>query len=92
MTARRAALATAKRALDNTTVREMHDGLVVGLTISTGEMVGPGQLLFTLINTEEWFADWNFRETDLAAIARQGGSRTPTNKRSWELMRCPCIL
>jgi membrane fusion protein, multidrug efflux system len=52
----------------------MHDGLVVGLTISTGEMVGPGQLLFTLINTEEWFADWNFRETDFAAIARQGAA------------------
>jgi membrane fusion protein, multidrug efflux system len=69
VSARRAALATAKRALDDTTVRAMHDGLVVGLTISTGEMVAPGQSLFTLINTEEWFAEGNFRETDLAAIA-----------------------
>jgi membrane fusion protein, multidrug efflux system len=68
VSARRAALAAAKRALDDTTVRAMHDGLVVGLTISTGEMVAPGQSLFTLINTEEWFADGNFRETDLAAI------------------------
>ena len=63
------ALAIAKRALDDTTVRATHDGLVVGLTISTGEMVAPGQSLFTLINTEEWFAEGNFRETDLAAIA-----------------------
>jgi membrane fusion protein, multidrug efflux system len=69
VSARRAALATAKRALDDTTIRAVHDGLVVGLTISTGEMVTPGQSLFTLINTEEWFANGNFRETDLAAIA-----------------------
>jgi multidrug efflux system membrane fusion protein len=66
--ARRAALATAKRALDDTTVRAMHDGLVVGLTVSTGEMVAPAQSLFTLINTEEWFAVGNFRETDLSEI------------------------
>jgi membrane fusion protein, multidrug efflux system len=69
VSARQAALATARRALDDTTVRATHDGLVVGLTISTGEMVAPGQSLFTLINTEEWFAEGNFRETDLAAIA-----------------------
>jgi membrane fusion protein, multidrug efflux system len=67
--ARRAALAIAQRALADTTVRATHDGLVVGLTISTGEMVAPAQSLFTLINTEEWFADGDFRETDLGAIA-----------------------
>jgi multidrug efflux system membrane fusion protein len=67
--ARRAALATAKRRLDDTTVRAAHNGLVVGLTISSGEMVVPGQSLFTLINTDEWFAEANFRETDLNAIA-----------------------
>jgi membrane fusion protein, multidrug efflux system len=69
VSARRAALAIAQRALDDTTVRATHDGLVVGLTISTGEMVAPGQSLFTLINTEDWFAEGNFRETDLSAIA-----------------------
>jgi multidrug efflux system membrane fusion protein len=67
--ARTAALGIAQRQLDDTTVRATHDGLVVGLTISTGEMVAPGQSLFTLINTEEWFAEGDFRETDLAAIA-----------------------
>jgi multidrug efflux system membrane fusion protein len=67
--ARTATLAIAQRQLDDTTVRAMHNGLVVGLTISTGEMVAPGQSLFTLINTEEWFAEGDFRETDLAAIA-----------------------
>jgi multidrug efflux system membrane fusion protein len=67
--ARRAALAIAQRQLDDTTVRATHNGLVVGLTVSTGEMVIPAQSLFTLINTDEWFAVANFRETDLGAIA-----------------------
>jgi multidrug efflux system membrane fusion protein len=66
--ASQAALAIAKRALDDTTVRAQHDGRVVGLTVSSGETVIPSQALFTLINTEEWFAVANFRETDLHAI------------------------
>jgi membrane fusion protein, multidrug efflux system len=66
--ARTAAVAIAQRQLDDTTVRATHDGLVVGLTISTGEMVAAAQSLFTLINTEEWFAEGDFRETDLYAI------------------------
>jgi multidrug efflux system membrane fusion protein len=64
-----AALALAQRALDDTTVRAPHDGRIVGLTISTGEMVIPSQALFTLVNTEEWFASANFRETDLGDMA-----------------------
>lgn len=66
--ARRAALAIARRALDDTVVRAWHDGRVVGLTVLSGEMVAPSQALFTLIGTEEWFAIANFRETDLHAI------------------------
>ena len=64
--ARKAVLAIAQRALDDTTVRASHNGLVVGLRVSTGEMVIPSQSLFTLINTNEWFANANFRETDRA--------------------------
>jgi len=67
--ARQAAVALAKRQLRDTTVRAPHDGLVVGLTVSAGEFVIPAQSLFTLINTEQWFAVANFRETDLHAIA-----------------------
>jgi multidrug efflux system membrane fusion protein len=67
--AREAALAIARRGLENTTVRAFHAGRVVGLTVSSGEMVAPSQTLFTLVNTEEWFAVANFRETDLSAIA-----------------------
>jgi membrane fusion protein, multidrug efflux system len=62
------ALANARRALSDTEVRAPHDGRIVGLHISTGEVVAPSQSLFTLINTEEWFASANFRETDLDRI------------------------
>jgi len=65
---RRAALAIARRSLDNTSVRALHEGRAVGLSVSTGEVVAPSQTLFTLVNTEEWFAVANFRETDLKAI------------------------
>ena len=67
--ARAAALGIAQRQLDDTTVRATHNGLVVGLTVSTGEFVTPAQALFTLINTDEWFAVANFRETDLSSIS-----------------------
>jgi membrane fusion protein, multidrug efflux system len=67
--ARQAALAIARRALEDTVVRAWHDGRVVGLTVLSGEMVVPSQALFTLISTDEWYAVANFRETDLHAIA-----------------------
>ncbi|MBO9513190.1 MAG: multidrug transporter subunit MdtN [Variovorax sp.] len=63
-----AALAIARRALDDTSVRAPHDGRIVGLSVSAGEMVLPSQSLFTLINTEAWFAVANLRETDLHQV------------------------
>ncbi len=63
-----AALANTRRALSDTEIRAPHDGRIVGLTISTGEVVAPSQALFTLINSEEWFASANFREIDLNRI------------------------
>ncbi len=68
VTARQAALAIAQRSLDDTVVRATHDGLVTGLTESTGEIVAPGQALFTLINSDDWYAAGNFRETVLGAV------------------------
>lgn len=67
--ARRAALAIAKRHLADTIVRASHDGRVVGLTLASGEMVAPGQALFTLIDTDAWYAVGNFRETQLDVIS-----------------------
>lgn len=66
--AREAALAIARRALENTTVRAPHAGRVVGLTVLTGEMITPSQTLFTLVGDNEWFAVANFRETELREI------------------------
>jgi multidrug efflux system membrane fusion protein len=66
--ARRAALNLAERHLQDTTVRATHDGLVVGLTDASGEMVAPGQALFTLVDADDWFAVANFRETDLKPV------------------------
>lgn len=66
--ARRAALDLAQRHLEDTTVRATHDGWVVGLTAATGEMVSPGQSLFTLVDAEDWYAVGNFRETDLKPV------------------------
>lgn len=67
--ARRAAVALAENDLAATEVRAPHDGLVVGLTVSTGEIVAPGQSLFTLIDTGAWYAAATFPETQLSRIA-----------------------
>ncbi len=66
--ARRAALAIAERQLRQTTVRAPHDGRVVGLTVTSGEVVAPSQSLFTLIASDEWFSIGNFRETTLKHV------------------------
>lgn len=66
--ARAAALELARKALADTEVRAPHDGRVVGLSVTTGEVVAPSQALFTLIDTSRWFASANFRETALARI------------------------
>lgn len=63
-----AAVALAKKALSDTEVYAPHDGLIVGLRVSTGEYVAPDQSLFTLINTDTWFTTAFYRETDLSAI------------------------
>lgn len=66
--ARRAALALAEHNLASTTIRAPHDGRVVGLAISSGEIVAPGQSVFTLIDTDNWYASAFFRETELDTI------------------------
>lgn len=63
-----ATVALARKALEDTEVRAPHDGLVVGLRVSAGERLAPGQSLFTLINAEQWFAQAFFLETELDAI------------------------
>lgn len=64
-----ASVAIAAKALADTEVRAPHDGLVVGLHVSTGERLAPGQSLFTLINTQHWYAQALYLETELTSIA-----------------------
>jgi multidrug efflux system membrane fusion protein len=73
--ARGAALAVARRALRQTIVTAPQTGRVTGLTVLAGEVVAPGQSLFTLIGTEEWFIAANLRETELGRL-KQGECAT----------------
>jgi membrane fusion protein, multidrug efflux system len=64
----RATLALAERDLDKTTVRSPSNGRITALKVAAGEFADAGHPLFTIINTEHWYAIGNFRETDLAGI------------------------
>lgn len=67
--ARQAAYELALHNLENTKVHAPHDGYVVGLVNAPGQIVAPGQSLFTLVDAASWFALATYRETDLDGIA-----------------------
>lgn len=67
--ARQAAHALALHNLENTKVYAPHDGFVSGLINAPGQVVAPGQSLFTLIDASSWYASATYRETDLEGIA-----------------------
>jgi multidrug efflux system membrane fusion protein len=64
----RAALALAERDLNKTEVRSPCDGRITALQVAAGEFASAGNSVFTIIDTEQWYAIGNFRETDLAGI------------------------
>ena len=64
----RATLALAERDLNKTVVRSPCDGRITALDIAAGEFAAAGHPLFTIIDTEHWYAIGNFRETDLAGM------------------------
>jgi multidrug efflux system membrane fusion protein len=68
LAAARAALAMAERDLRLTLVRSPCDGRITALDIAAGEFAVTGKPLFTIIDTEKWYAIGNFRETDLMRI------------------------
>jgi membrane fusion protein, multidrug efflux system len=68
--AARATLAMAERDLRLSVVRSPCDGQITALDIATGEFAVTGKPLFTIIDTENWYAVGNFRETDLNGIKR----------------------
>jgi membrane fusion protein, multidrug efflux system len=66
--AARAATAMAERDLRLSVVRAPCDGRITALDIAAGEFAITGKPLFTIIDTENWYAIGNFRETDLTGI------------------------
>ena len=66
--AAKATLAMAERDLRLTEVRSPCDGRITALDIAVGEFAITGKPVFTIIDTEHWYAIGNFRETDLAGI------------------------
>ena len=64
----RATLALAERDLNKTVVRAPCDGRITALDIAAGEFAAIGHPLFTIIDSEHWYAIGNFRETDLPGM------------------------
>ena len=64
----RASLALAERDLQLTKVRAPCNGVVSGLNVAVGEYAAQGHPVFTIIDTERWYAVGNFRETSLAGL------------------------
>ena len=64
----RASLALAERDLNKTVVLAPCDGRITALQVAVGEFASAGSPVFTIIDTEQWYAVGNFRETDLAGI------------------------
>jgi len=65
----RASLALAERDLNKTVVLAPCDGRITALQVAVGEFASAGSPIFTIIDTEQWYAVGNFRETDLAGIS-----------------------
>lgn len=61
-------LALAERNLRLTVVRAPCDGQITALSVAAGEYATTGTPVFTIIDTERWWAVGNFRETDLAGL------------------------
>ena len=64
-----ASVALAERNLRLTDVRSPCDGVISGLNTVAGEYGEAGHPLFTIIDTERWYAVGNFRETELRQLA-----------------------
>ena len=56
-----------------TTVTSLCDGIVNNMMISPGSYCKPGEVLFTIVDTSNWYVQANFKESELSEI-RQGTS------------------
>lgn len=71
----KADLALAERNLRLTAVLSPCDGQITSLSVAAGEYATTGTAVFTIIDTERWWAIGNFRETDLGGL-RPGQAAT----------------
>ena len=63
-----AALTLARIWHDQTTVKSLSDGIVTNMMISPGAFCKPGEVLFAIIDTGNWFVQANFKESELSEI------------------------
>ena len=61
-------VAIARMELDRTRVRAPFEGIVTGVKISSGESVGPGQDLFTLVDVREIRVEARVLESEIGRI------------------------
>jgi len=62
-------LAQAKISLAQTTVYALADGYVNNMLVAPGGYYEPGDVLFSFVETAQWYVQANFEETELALIA-----------------------
>jgi len=58
----------AKINLDFTIIYARTDGTITNMFLTVGNYVKPGETLFALIDTSQWWIQANFKETELSAI------------------------
>jgi membrane fusion protein (multidrug efflux system) len=63
-----AQLAQAQLNLQYTTINAPANGYLNNFTLRTGQIIQAGSLLFALVETDQWWVNANFKETDLARI------------------------
>ena len=73
----KAQLEDAKLNLGYTHVTAQSDGYLVNFTLRNGSMIAAGQTLFQLVESQQWWVEANFKETDLERI-KPGQSATIT--------------
>lgn len=52
-----------------TTVTALCDGIVTNMMLSPGSYCKPGEVLFAIIDTSQWYVQANFQESELSEIA-----------------------
>ena len=63
-----ASLALARIWHDQTTVTALSDGIVTNMMITPGAFCKPGEVLFAIVDTGNWFVQANFKESELSEI------------------------